>query len=283
MDDLAWLFMGTFMVPRGPSHLTSLILRPSRQHQHEAHICGSGWNVSAALDGWMDAHPADMFPFMNCNNVDAFICPIVYDQVPAKLTSCMYISTVFVSISILLKALLWQCSLAELLAWQSLSKLQSLVWLYVKWSLRLFWFWIFFSFPSVYLCKWTWASPTSTCTAEGPSPPDEWGVQSYVLPIVACHQLSLHPMWRAANLGLPPALCKHTVTGDVPWRTRWHSVQLSRSCNQASRKRQAPTHYTLRYFPYLVLGPSRSCLKYGLTAHSTAACAHPSSFPESPA
>lgn len=34
---------------------------------------------------------------------------------------------------------------------------------------------------------------------------------------------------------------------------------------------------------YLVLGPRSSCLKYGLTAHRTAACAHPSSFPESPA
>lgn len=33
---------------------------------------------------------------------------------------------------------------------------------------------------------------------------------------------------------------------------------------------------------YLALGPRSSCRKYGLTAHSTAAWAHPSSFPESP-
>lgn len=114
-----------------------------------------------------------------------------------------------------------------------------------------------FFFVFFYLCKWTWASPTSTYTGGGPSPPDETGVLSDAPLIEASHQLSRRPRWRAVSGDLRLALGKHTVTGDAPCpRQRWNSAQKTPSQSHKRRvcreRAECPQANRLRWWKSLL-------------------------------
>lgn len=141
-----------------------------------------------------------------------------------------------------------------------------------------------------------------------PSPPGGRGVPSGGPLTGACRRLDPRPRWTAESADLLPALDTRISTGVAPCPSRHqNSAQIrpqsarvkegfARGKERGENKAElllakqallanqfVKLHPVNKQLSHLVLGPRSSCLKYGLTAHSTAACAQPSSFPESPA